>query len=359
MQKKLEDEINITQAGFRQGRGTRDHIFNMRNIIEKCREYNRDLCACFIDYSKAFDCVQHKKLWQIMKNMGFPSHLIYLIATLYQNQQAAVRVNGETSEWFEVQKGVRQGCILSPNLFNVYAENIMRQVYEDENRTKFDALNIGGYEIPELRYADDTTLLSSTASGLEKTIMSVKSHSEAQNLYLNANKTKIMNTDKTKTKTKITINGEELENVNKFEYLGSMLCNNGDGIKEIKRRLNMALQKLKQMKNIWQGTNRKTKLKLLRACIFPIAIYGCEAWTISQTAAKLITSFEMKCYRRVLKILWTDMKTNKDILAELDIIDKWLLKSVQQRKLKYFGHIKRHDSIEKTILEGDMPDSHS
>ena len=109
-----------------------------------------------------------------------------------------------------------------------------------------------------------------------------------------------------------------------------MLSNNGDGIKETKRRLNRALQKLKQMKNIWQGTNRKTKLKLLRACIFPIAIYGCEAWTISQTAAKLITFFEMKCYRRVLKILWTDMKTNK---AELNIIDKWLLKSVQQRKL--------------------------
>ena len=102
-----------------------------------------------------------------MKNIGFPSNLIYLIATLYQNQQAAVRVNGETSEWFEVQKGVRQGCILSPNLFNVYAENITRQVYGDENR-KFDALNIGGYEIPELRYADDTTLLSTTASGLEK-----------------------------------------------------------------------------------------------------------------------------------------------------------------------------------------------
>ena len=103
-----------------------------------------------------------------MKNIGFFSHLIYLIATLYQNQQAAVRVNGETSEWFEVQKGVQQGCILSPNLFNIYAENIMRQVYEDESRIHCDALTIGGHEIPELRYADDTALLSNTASGLEK-----------------------------------------------------------------------------------------------------------------------------------------------------------------------------------------------
>ena len=114
----------------------------------------------------------------------------------------------------------------------------------------------------------------------------------------------------------------------------------------------MALQKLKQMKNMWQGTDRKTKLKFIRTCIFLIAIYCCEAWTSSHTATKLITLFEMKGYRRVLKILWTDMETNKEILVELNIIDKWLLKSVQQR---YFGHIKCHKSIEKTILEGHMP----
>ena len=98
---------------------------------------------------------------------------------------------------------------------------------------------------------------------------------------------------------------------------------------------------------MWQGTDRKeTKLKLLRACIFPIAICGSVAWTVFQTAAKLITSFEMKCYRMVLKIPWTDMKTNKEILVQLHIIDKWLLKSFQQRKLKYFSYIKCHNSIE-------------
>ena len=98
---KLNEEINIVQAGFRPKRGTRDHIFNLRNILEKCREYNKDLYACFIDYSKAFDCVVHKTMWKIMIEMGFSKHLVRLIESLYIDQEAAVRVDGETSEWFE------------------------------------------------------------------------------------------------------------------------------------------------------------------------------------------------------------------------------------------------------------------
>ena len=90
-----------------------------------------DLYSCFIDYSKAFDCVQHQKLLAIMKEMGFPTHVIQLIKMLYADQQAAVRIDGETSDWFDIKRGVRQGCILSPYLFNLYAENIMRNVRED------------------------------------------------------------------------------------------------------------------------------------------------------------------------------------------------------------------------------------
>ena len=98
LEKKLEEEINIVQAGFRPKRGTRDHIFNMRNIIEKCREYNKNLYACFIDYSKAFNCVEHKTLWKIMLEMGFSKHLVCLIENMYVNKEAAMRVEGEASE---------------------------------------------------------------------------------------------------------------------------------------------------------------------------------------------------------------------------------------------------------------------
>ena len=365
LERKLDDEINIVQAGFRPNRGTRDHIFNIRNILEKCREFNKDLYACFIDYSKAFDCVEHQKMWKIMAQMGFPKHLIRLIESLYQNQEAAVRVDGETSEWFNVGKGVRQGCILSPYLFNVYAENIMRNFRDDAHRfddvedpefDTYESISIGGRSLPELRYADDTVLLSSTPEGLEKMIRSVKQHSEDQNLYLNAKKTKIMKTDKTERATNIVIDGETIEEVIDFDYLGSLITQSGDGIKEIRRRLGMASRKLGSLKKVWKGNDDKTKLKFLRSLIFPIATYGSETWSISKEAEKKINAFEFKCYRKILRIPWTAKRTNASILNHFgNIPEHWLQNTIVRQKMKFFGHIKRHQSLEKQIYEGIVP----
>ena len=355
MEQKLEDEIHETQAGFRKGRGTRDHICSMRLIIEKCREYNVDLHACFIDYSKAFDHIQHQKMWNIMKDMHFPAHIIQLIEFLYHEQQATIKIGGEIAEWFEIQKGVRQGCILSPYLFNVYAENIMRNVKVDANYENYDPLTIGGKPIPELRYADDTVLLSTSKEGLENLIMTTKKHSEDQHLYLNTQKTKIMSTDKAKGSPNIQINNEELQCVESYEYLGSIINNNGDCSKEISRRLAIAIKKLNTMKNMWQSTSKILKLKILRTCIFPVATYGCESWTITQKTRTKIQSFETKCYRKILRIPWTEKRKNTDVLKELNVKENWLINNILYRKIRYFGHIKRHDGLERTILEGRVP----
>ena len=130
IQRRLEvfliPELPIDQAGFRRGRGTRDHIANLRWMMEKAREYQRDLYMCFIDYKKAFDCVDHERLWVILRGMGVPVHLIVLLKRLYTNQEATVRTDN-----IDIGKGVRQGCILSPLLFNIYAENIMREALEE------------------------------------------------------------------------------------------------------------------------------------------------------------------------------------------------------------------------------------
>ena len=216
-------------------------------------------------------------------------------------------------------------------------------------------MNIGGTDYPELRYADDTALLSQTPQGIEKMINSVRVHSEKQNLYLNAKKTKIMSTDKTKENANIQINNDTIENITEFEYLGSTITNDGKIIKEIRRRMAMALKKLKMMQNVWQGTNKETKLKLLRSCIFPIASYGCEAWTITTSIEKIITAFEMKCYRRILKISWTQKRTNESILEEMKVQPNWLLQTIKTRKLRYFGHIKRHNGLERDIMEARAP----
>ena len=118
-------ELQNVQAGFRKGRGARDQIANIGWIIEKAREFQKNIYFCFIDYAKAFDCVDYNKLCKILQEMGIPDHLTCLLRNLYAGQEATVRTGHGTTDWFQIGKGVCQGCILSPCLFNLYAEYIM------------------------------------------------------------------------------------------------------------------------------------------------------------------------------------------------------------------------------------------
>ena len=127
LQQYVNRELPDVQAGFRKGRGTRDQIANIRCIMEKARQFQKNISFCFLDYAKAFDCVYHYKLWKILREMGIPDHLTCLLRNLYTSQEATVRTGHGTTDWFQIGKGVRQGCILSPCLFNLYAEYIMRK----------------------------------------------------------------------------------------------------------------------------------------------------------------------------------------------------------------------------------------
>ena len=121
----MNRELPDVQASFRKGRGTRNQIANIRWIMEKAREFQKDIYFCFIDYAKAFDYVDHKKLWKILEEMGIPDHLTCLLKNLYSSQEAAVTTGHGTMDWFQIGKGVRQDCILSPCLFNFYAELLL------------------------------------------------------------------------------------------------------------------------------------------------------------------------------------------------------------------------------------------
>ena len=168
----MNHELLDVQVGFRKGRGTRDQIANIHWIMEKAREFQKNIYFCFIDYAKAFDCVDQNKLWKILKEMGI---LICLLGNLYAGQEATVRTGHGTTDWFQIGKGVRQGCILSPSLFNLYAEYIMRNAGLEETQA---GIKIAGRNIHNLRYADDTTLMAESEEELKSLLMKVKEESE-------------------------------------------------------------------------------------------------------------------------------------------------------------------------------------
>ena len=160
----MNHEPPDVQAGFRKGRGTRDPIVNICWIIEKAREFQKNIYFCFIVYAKAFDCVDHNELWKILQEMGMPDHLTCLLRNLYAGQEATVWIGYGTRDWLQIGKGVRQGYILSPCLFNLYAEYILRNTRLDEVQA---GIKIAGRNISNLRYADDITLMAESEEELK------------------------------------------------------------------------------------------------------------------------------------------------------------------------------------------------
>ena len=192
----------------------------------KKKEFQKNIYFCFIDYAKAFDCVDHNKLWKILKEMGIPDHLICL-RNLYAGQEATVRTGHGTTDWFQNGKGVCQGCILSPCLFNLYAEYIMLNARLNEVQA---GIKIARRNINNLRYADDTTLTAKSEEELKSLLMKVKEENENAGFKLNMQKTKIMVSSPI---TSCQIDGEKMETVSDFIFLGSEITADGDCSREI------------------------------------------------------------------------------------------------------------------------------
>ena len=166
-------ELPDVQFGFRKGKGTRDQIANI--CWTSAREFQKNIYFCSTDYANAFDCVDHNKLWKILEVMAIPDHLTCLLKNLYAGQEATVRTGHGTTDWFQIGKGARQGCILSPCLFNLHAEYIMRNAGLDEGQT---GIKIIRRNINNFRYADDTTLIAESEEEVKSLLRKVKKESE-------------------------------------------------------------------------------------------------------------------------------------------------------------------------------------
>ena len=341
LQQYVIHELPDVQAGFRKGRGTRDQIANICWIIKKAREFQKNIYFCFIDYAKAFDCVDHNKLWKILKEMGIPDHLICLLRNLYACHKATVRTGHGTTDCFQIGKGVHQGHILSPCLFNLYAEYIMRNTGLDEAQA---GIKIAGRNINNLRYADDTTLMAESEEELKSLLMKVKEESGKVGLKLNIQKTKIMASGPI---TSWEIDGETVETVSDFILGGSKITADGDCSHEIKTRLLLGRKVMTNLDSILKSREiaLPTIVHLAKAMLFPVVVYGCERWTVKKAERRRTDAFELWCWRRLLRVSWTAWRSNQSILKETS--PGCSLEGLMLRlKLQYFGHLMRRvDSL--------------
>ena len=298
LQQYLSQELPDGQVGFRKGRGTRDQLANICCIIEKAREFQKSIYFCFIDYTKAFDCVDPNKLWKILKEMRIPDHLTCLLQNLYTGQEATVRTKHGTTNSFKIGKRVRQGCILSPWLFNLYAEYIMQNARLDESQA---GIKIARRNINNLRCIDDTTLMAESKEELKSLLMKVKEENEKAVLKLSNSKLKIMASCLI---TSWQIDGETMETVTDFIFLGSKITADGDCSHEIKRCL---LHGRKAMANLDKILKIRdiillTKFYIIKALVFPVVTHGCESWTIEKAERRRIDAFKLQCWRRLLRV---------------------------------------------------------
>lgn len=351
---KCDEQLGDSQFGFRSGVGTREALFAIQVLVQKCREMQQDVFLCFVDYEKAFDRVLHDHLLEILKDIGLDDKDITIIKTLYWSQHATVRVDGEETDAIVIQKGVRQGCILSPLLFNLYSEDIISKALHDLDC----GVKINGRNINNLRYADDTVLIASTAADLQQMVERLEGCSGEAGLKMNINKTKFMVISNTlDTTTSITVSGQNLERVRKYKYLGTWLNEEWNSDLEIKTRIEIARSAFNTMRKVLcnRNINIKLRTRLLHCYIWPIILYGCEAWTIKEDLRKRIEAFEMWTYRRMLSISWTQKVTNVKVLERIGQ-KRALMLTVKQRKISYLGHVLRHQrySLLQLVMMGKV-----
>ena len=282
--------------------------------------------------------------------METPDHLTCLLRNLYAGQEATVRTRHGTMDWFKIGKGVRQGCLLSPCVYNFYAEYIMWNSRLDEAEA---GIKIAGRNINNLRYADDTTLKAESEEKLKSLLMKVKVESEKTGLKLNILNANIMASSPT---TSWQIDGETMERVRDFILGGSEITADGDCSHEIKRHLLPERKVMSNLNSILKSRDSTlpTKVHLVKAMVFPAVMYGYESWTIKKAECQRIDALKLWCWRRLLRVPWTARRSNHSIPKEISpeySLEGLMLKLIFQ----YFGYLMwKTDSFENTLMLGKV-----
>ena len=355
LQDIIEPQLMEAQCGFREGRGTIDQIWVARQVVERAAEYRTPVMMCFVDLTKAYDSVDRSALMAVLKSYGVPWQLVDIIQGLYSGTWCQVRTTDGMSEAFEVRSGVRQGCVLSPLLFNGFMDRILREMTETLGGGLHIDYAIGGglflsYRdktsasscVQDLLYADDVTLIAETRRELQHMITTLDKACDRWGMRINGEKTKILTVGTTEDQSPLRLRGQMLEEVESFSYLGSEV---GQTTK-VEREVTVRLKKAGTVYQMWRwkvfrsrNLSKTTKLRAFRTLVMSILLYGAETWPATQQDIRKLKTFHMRCLRDILGITLWDRRRNTDILEETGELP--IEEQLRQKRLQWFGHVQR------------------
>lgn len=350
-----EPTIGEYQSGFRVGRSTTDQLFIIRQILEKCKEYNIETHHLFVDLKAAYDSVIRKKQWRLMEEFGFPHKLISLSKLTLNGANSRVRIRNQLSESFDIEEGLRQGDPLSSLLFNLTLEAAVRTMDIDSSGTIFTKSS------QLLGFADDLDVIGRNMEVVKDKFMALERKGSDLGLKVNDAKTEYMIIPPSNRypEQSVTIGTHTFKRVNKFVYLGSELNTNNDIADEIKRRVTLGNRSYYSLLKILKSksVSRNSKCALYKAVIRPVVTYGSESWCLTQKEEQSLHTFERKVLRTIFGPVF-DQKQNRwrrrfnhelsQLYGEPDIV-----RTTKISRLRWLGHVQRMDDhrIPKKILK--------
>ena len=353
-----ESIIGEYQAGFRRGRSTNDQLFTMRQLTERFWEYDKPLIHLFIDYKQAYDSVHRPSMWHILKEMGIPEKLIRLTKACYIHTKCSVRYGRKLSSQFTIRNGLKQGCILSPLLFNVILEKVARTVTSRREGASFRNLSLNC-----LGYADDIDIITEDLEDTKQLTTIFKETSERIGLSINVDKTKIMEVARApQLQGMRNLNGMNVEAVESFKYLGMTLTSDGRMDGEVSARMGAASRCYYSLLNLFKrrAISQTTKLRVYNTVVRPILLYGCEVWGLTKTLEKKLEVFENKILRRITGPVYEPETQRWRMRHNWEIREKnnqpHIGQVIKARRIQWAGHVARmgDERMPKRVFVADM-----
>ena len=328
--------IAESQMGFRKGRSCIDAVFTIKMLIEKRREFNCPTHLAFIDWEKAFDNVNRTLLWEIMLEKGYPKHLVTVITELYADTSVLLSVKGQSEREFVINKGVRQGCPLSPTLFNIYLDELMSTWQQGVD----SGVKIGqGRFLNSLMFADDTVIIQESEDKLQMAIHKLQSVSKDFNMVISGQKSKVMAFQgKWPLRSKIVIDNVIMEQVNNFKYLGCEVS--FDREHDIPQKIAKFNLICGTIHRTLKGKARKeTEIKFYKTMAIPLMTYGSEVWTKTRQDESRIQASEMRFLRSVQGYTRLDQIRNDIIRRQCNV--QPLSEIIKKYRINWTNHLLR------------------